>query len=161
MWPISGQQTRKGQKELQWSPEVFFKKGVLKNFAKFTGKHLCQSLFLYLKPATLFKKDIWHWCFSVNFVKFLRTPFFCKTTLVAPSENNYNDQRWKFSMSFLYNPLLQLPSYYNHYYCFCWYYLDEVWCFVGVSWFWLWECVRCSKNCCLFFSQRISIYTAK
>ena len=26
-------------------PEVFCKKGVLKNFAKFTGKHLCQSLF--------------------------------------------------------------------------------------------------------------------
>ena len=24
---------------------VFCKKGVLKNFAKFTGKHLCQSLF--------------------------------------------------------------------------------------------------------------------
>ena len=26
-------------------PEVFCKKDVLKNFAKFTGKHLCQSLF--------------------------------------------------------------------------------------------------------------------
>ena len=26
-------------------PEVFYKKGVLKNFVKFTGKHLCQSLF--------------------------------------------------------------------------------------------------------------------
>ena len=25
--------------------EVFFKKGVLRNFTKFTGKHLCQSLF--------------------------------------------------------------------------------------------------------------------
>ena len=25
--------------------EVFFKKGALRNFAKFTGKHLCQSLF--------------------------------------------------------------------------------------------------------------------
>ena len=28
------------------SPEVFCKKGVLRNFTKFTGKHLCQSLFL-------------------------------------------------------------------------------------------------------------------
>ena len=27
-------------------PEVFCKKGILRNFAKFTGKHLCQSLFL-------------------------------------------------------------------------------------------------------------------
>ena len=26
-------------------PEVFCKKDVLRNFAKFTGKHLCQSLF--------------------------------------------------------------------------------------------------------------------
>ena len=26
-------------------PEVFCKKGVLRNFAKFTEKHLCQSLF--------------------------------------------------------------------------------------------------------------------
>ena len=26
-------------------PEVFCKKGVVRNFAKFTGKHLCQSLF--------------------------------------------------------------------------------------------------------------------
>ena len=25
-------------------PEVFCKKGVLRNFAKFTGKHRCQSL---------------------------------------------------------------------------------------------------------------------
>ena len=25
--------------------EVFHKEGVLRNFAKFTGKHLCQSLF--------------------------------------------------------------------------------------------------------------------
>ena len=27
-------------------PEVLNKKGVLRNFAKFTGKHLCQSLFI-------------------------------------------------------------------------------------------------------------------
>ena len=26
-------------------PEVFWKKGVFRNFAKFVGKHLCQSLF--------------------------------------------------------------------------------------------------------------------
>ena len=32
-------------KELKQPPEVFCKKGVLRNFAKFTGKHLCQSLF--------------------------------------------------------------------------------------------------------------------
>ena len=29
-------------------PEVFCRKGVLRNFAKFTGKHPCQSLFFNL-----------------------------------------------------------------------------------------------------------------
>ena len=39
--------------------ELFCKKGVLKNFAKFTGKHPCQNLFLNkvagLRPVTLLK----------------------------------------------------------------------------------------------------------
>ena len=52
------------------------KKGVLKNFAKFTGKHRSQSLFLNKvagsTPATLLKKRLWHRCFPVNFAKFLR-----------------------------------------------------------------------------------------
>ena len=29
-----------------------------------------------LRPATLLKKRLWYRCFPVNFVKFLRTPFF-------------------------------------------------------------------------------------
>ena len=29
-----------------------------------------------LRPETLLKKRLWHRCFPVNFVKFLRTPFF-------------------------------------------------------------------------------------
>ena len=41
--------------------EVFCKKGVLENFAKFTGKHLCQGLFFNkvagLRPTTLLKRD--------------------------------------------------------------------------------------------------------
>ena len=39
------------------------RKGVLVNFAKFTGKHLCQSLFFNivvgLRTATLLKKRLW------------------------------------------------------------------------------------------------------
>ena len=42
--------------------EVFCKKGVLRNFAKFIGKHLCQSLFFNKvagrKPACLLKKRL-------------------------------------------------------------------------------------------------------
>ena len=46
------------------------KKGVLRNFTKFTGKHLCQSLFFNkvagLRPATSLKKRLWRRCFPVN-----------------------------------------------------------------------------------------------
>ena len=49
---------------------MFFRKDVLRNFTKFTGKHLYQNLFFDnvadLRPVT-------H-VFSVNFTKFLRTP---------------------------------------------------------------------------------------
>ena len=33
-----------------------------------------------LRPATLLKKRLWHRCFPVNFVKFLRTPFLKNTS---------------------------------------------------------------------------------
>ena len=55
------------------------RKGVPRNFAKFTGKHLCQSLFFnkvyynFIK-RTLLKRKLWQRCFHVDFVKFLRTP---------------------------------------------------------------------------------------
>ena len=58
-------------------PDVFCKKGFLRNFAKFPGKYLCQSFFFNkvaaFRLATLLKKRLWH---PVNFAKFLRTPFF-------------------------------------------------------------------------------------
>ena len=59
--------------------ELFCQKGVLKNFAKFIRKHLCQRLFFNivasLRPATILKKRLWHRYFPVNFAKFLRTVF--------------------------------------------------------------------------------------
>ena len=55
------------------------KNGVLKNLAKFIGKHLCQSLFFNkvadVRPVTLLKKRLWHRFFPGNFAKSLRTPF--------------------------------------------------------------------------------------
>ena len=51
----------------------FIKRGVIKNFAKFTGKHLCQSLFFK-------KKGFWHRCFPIKFAKFLGTPFLHNTS---------------------------------------------------------------------------------
>ena len=59
------------------------KKGVLKNFAKFAGKHLCHSLFFNklagFRPGILLKKRLWHKCIPVNFRKFLWTPFLQNT----------------------------------------------------------------------------------
>ena len=55
------------------------RKGVLRNFAKFTRKHLCQSLFL--------KKRLWHRCFPVNFAKLLRTPCLQNTCGATASES--------------------------------------------------------------------------
>ena len=59
---------------------MFCRKGVLRNFAKFTGKQLCQSYFFNkvagLRTAIFLKKRLWRRCFPVNFAKFLRTSFF-------------------------------------------------------------------------------------
>ena len=71
---------------LYWSSHtvVFCKKGVIKNFAKCTGKFLRQSLFLnrveVQSPESLFKTRFWHRWFFVNFAIFLRTSFFFRTT---------------------------------------------------------------------------------
>ena len=51
-------------------PEVLCRKGVLRNFAKFIEKHLCQSLF--------FNKAAGLRCFPVNFAEFQRTCFVTK-----------------------------------------------------------------------------------
>ena len=70
-------------------PEVFCKKGVLKNFAKFTGKHLCQSSF-FNKVAGLrrnfIKKETLAQVFSCEFCEIFRNTFFCRTPLVAASK---------------------------------------------------------------------------
>ena len=58
------------------------KQYVLRNFAKFRGKHLRQSLFFnkVAGTATLLKKRLLHRCFPVNFAKFLQTPLSQKTS---------------------------------------------------------------------------------
>ena len=54
-------------------PEVCCKKGVLRNFAKFTGKHLRQSLFLQN---------------FANFCEISKNTFYYRTSQVAASERN-------------------------------------------------------------------------
>ena len=62
------------------------KKGVLRSFAKFTKKHLCQS-FLFIK-VTGFRKETLAKVVFFNFAKFLRTLFLQNTSrrlLMSPS----------------------------------------------------------------------------
>ena len=53
------------------------KKGALINFTKFTGKHLCQSVFFNkvtgLRAATLLNKKLWHKFLPVNFCEIFTT----------------------------------------------------------------------------------------
>ena len=74
---------------------LYKKKAALKHFAKFTGKQLCQSLFLNkiagLRPVT--------W---VNFAKFLRIPFLQNTSgcfcLCICEKQPYNRDVWNMAM---------------------------------------------------------------
>ena len=58
---------------------MFSKKGVLRNFAKFTGKYLCKNLFFNNVAGSgllrSIKKILWHRHFPVSFEKFLRRSF--------------------------------------------------------------------------------------
>ena len=65
-------------------------KGVLNIFAKFTRKHLSESLFFNkivgIRPATLLKRDCSTGTFPMNFPKLLRTPILkniCERLLLA------------------------------------------------------------------------------
>ena len=66
------------QKQL---PEVFHKKGVLKNFAKFTGKHLCQSLFF---KKNFIKKETLAQVFSCEFCEIFKNTFFTEHLWIIP-----------------------------------------------------------------------------
>ena len=57
--------------------KLFFKTGVLKHFAIFTGKHLCWSLFIINETPT-------H-VFSCEYYEIFKSSFLYKITLVAAS----------------------------------------------------------------------------
>ena len=58
---------------------MFCKNGVLKNpqnLQENTYARVFLNKVADLRPATLLKNRLWHKCFPVNFVQFLRTSFF-------------------------------------------------------------------------------------
>ena len=62
------------------------RKCVLRNFAKFTGKHLCQSL----RPATLLKKETLAQMFSCEFCEISKIAFFHRAPLGASATVQIN-----------------------------------------------------------------------
>ena len=68
--------------------QIFFKLGVLKNFASFTGKHLCWSqLYLEETPKQLLSCEI---------CEIFKNPFFYRTPPVAVSETKMNSFNCRF-----------------------------------------------------------------
>ena len=76
--------------------QMFFKIDVLKNFANFTGKHLCWSLFSIqlqaLRSAPLLKRDfnmldsnVMTYMFSCEICEIFKITFFYRTPPVAAS----------------------------------------------------------------------------
>ena len=102
-------------------PQVFYKKGVFKNFAKFTAKQLCRSFFFDkisgIKPPTLLKRRLRRGCFSMNFARFLSTSFVWSPPLppkqlLLPlvSLNSYKRHRSFQHLICLFLQHLRLPS---------------------------------------------------
>ena len=71
------------------------RKCFLTNFAKFTGQHLCQSLFFNKIGGRGLKKTLVH-LFSCKFQKFLKTPFLHNTSrrLLLESDVGLVSLRW-------------------------------------------------------------------
>ena len=73
------------------------RQGVLRNFAKFTGKHLCQSLF-FNKVAGL-KKETLGQVFSCEFYEISKNTFSYRTPLVAASHSRAVSSHQPLSMT--------------------------------------------------------------
>ena len=70
-------------------PEMFCKKGVLRNFTNFTGKYLCQSLFLKkvpgLRDSGTIKKETLAQLFSCKFCEISKNTLLQRTPRMAAS----------------------------------------------------------------------------
>ena len=70
--------------------ERYVRKGVLRNFVKFSGKRMCQSLFFNkvtgLRPCNFIKKEILAEVFSCEFCEISKNTFSCWAPPVAAYE---------------------------------------------------------------------------
>ena len=77
-------------------PDVFCEKVVLRNFAKFTRKHLCQGLFFdkVSGACNFIKKEALAQVFSCEFCEISRNTFFYRTPLVVAPETRPLRAEW-------------------------------------------------------------------
>ena len=79
-------------------PELFCKKGVFRNFAKLTGKHLCQSLFfneVVGQACNFIKKETLAQMFSCEFCEISNNTVFYRAPPVAASVVRRNTKHKK------------------------------------------------------------------
>ena len=79
-------------------PELFCKKGVFRNFAKLTGKHLCQSLFfneVVDQACNFIKKETLAQMFSCEFCEISNNTVFYRAPPVAASVVRRNTKHKK------------------------------------------------------------------
>ena len=69
--------------------EIIYKKAVFRNFAIFTRKHLCWSLFSW--PTTLSKRDYIKQVFSCKYCKIFKNIYFEEHPPTAASKNHKSD----------------------------------------------------------------------
>ena len=107
-----------GSSHQKQPPDVFCKKGVLKDFTKFTGKHLFQSL----------KKETLVQLFSCEFCEISKNAFFYRTPLVAASAGSQNILKaftpgftfCKMTCQWFHPKRIEPPSYLNQRYRLIW-----------------------------------------
>ena len=64
------------------------KKGVLRNVTKFTGKHLCQSLFFKPQACNFIKKETLAQVFFCEFCDISKNTFFTEDLLATTSDEH-------------------------------------------------------------------------
>ena len=92
--------------------KVFCKKGVLRNFAKFTENHLCHSLFFATSACNFIKKETLAQVFSCEFHEISKNTF-CYRTPPVPAYIFNNGIMTIHQISFKYIDTSKISSYPN------------------------------------------------
>ena len=123
------------------------RKGVLRNFAKFTGKHLCQSLFLNKvagSGCSFIKKETLSHMFSCEFCEISLNTFFTEHIRTAAS-----DCPQKTTFHFFWVFLTPMHRFYQWETIFVWYF----WIVTNTFKIYFWDISETSENKHLFWDM--------